>query len=66
MSEDLQTKILEVLKNAGEPLTAVTISKQIFGESGARRQVNPTLYKMLSAGLVAINRDDTRPKWRLN
>jgi hypothetical protein len=65
----LEEKILAFIRSSnGQPVKTIDIAKHVMNNPKAtRKDVNPTLYKMSSMGLIVktANADQTDPKWSL-
>ena len=60
--EQLTSRLLDVLKRGGRPLTSLELAKAVGLQT--RKEVNPTLYNLQSQGIIRRVRE-TPPIWEL-
>jgi hypothetical protein len=69
MTELLEEKIIETLKNVNEEeLDTLQISRLVLGKGSTQKQINPTLYKLLKEGKIEriTKEGEARPRWKLS
>lgn len=62
-----ETPIIKYLEEKEDYTPTVEIAKEIFGSKGTASQVNPTLYGLLTKGLVKKKAEPngSKPRWKL-
>jgi len=60
-------QIINYLRDKSEPIPTLNIAKFVFGKDATTKEVNPTLYKMASQGLITkiANENGSKPRWSL-
>jgi hypothetical protein len=66
-SEDLSAKILRFLESKEDYVSTIGIAKEVVGENARAKDVNPTLYSLLSKKKVQKTANDNggAPHWKI-
>lgn len=63
----LENNILEYLGSRSDPTSPLDIAKAVIGPDARKKDVNPTLYKLLKENRVTKSSTETgaKPRWAL-